>query len=71
MGIIKKLQAKPYEEKIRILKIATVLTAVLILVIWGLTLKFRATETGDASKFNQLFENIGELKSKFKDQNVK
>ncbi len=66
MNYLKKLQAKPFAQRLRILKIASVVTAVLILAIWGLTLKFRATEKGDTSKLQEIWNNVRELKSKFK-----
>ena len=67
-NVIKNLQARPYEEKIRILKIAAIATGILILVIWGLTLKFRTREHADNSKFDGLIKNLKEFKSKFDGQ---
>ena len=67
-NFIKKLQARPYEEKIKILKIAAITTALLMLVVWGLTLKYRATEHSDNSIFDNLINNLKGLKSKFDGQ---
>lgn len=66
MGFIKKLQNKSEKEKIRILRISVVGTIIILLIIWGLTLKFRSIEKGDTSKFQQIWNNIREFKSTFK-----
>lgn len=66
MGFIKKLQTKPEREKIKILRIAVVITVIMLLIIWILTLKFRAMEKGDTSKFQRVWKNIQEFKSIFK-----
>lgn len=62
MSWIKKLQAKPYGEKIRIIWIAMLVTGIIILGIWLLTLKFRKMEQIDGSKFAPLKESFNQLK---------
>jgi len=62
---IKKLQAKSYDEKLKILWTAVIITAVALVVIWGLTLKFRNVPKGDTSKFHEIFNNLKQLRSKF------
>lgn len=66
MNLIRRLQGKPYEQKIWLLKMATVVTIIFIIIIWAITLKFRATEKADTSKFQQIWKNIKELGSKFR-----
>jgi len=64
MNLIRRLQDKPYEQKIRLLKLAAVVAIILIVIVWAVTLKFR---TGDESqgneKFAPLWENIKNLRN--------
>ena len=71
MELLKRLQARPEKEKISILRISVAVTVILILVIWVLTLKYRTIEQGDTTKFQKIWNNVRELKSKFKNQNGK
>lgn len=61
-GLLKKLQNKPYEAKIRILWIAIIITAVFLVIIWFLTLKFRKTANMNQSPFSAIKENLQKLK---------
>lgn len=66
MNFLKKLQAKPYEERVRILRIAGVLTVVIVIGLWIATLRLRSSGQTGTSIFDKFFENLTELKSKFK-----
>ena len=61
-GFIRKLQNKPYDQKIRILWSVIIISLLLIVVIWVLTLKFRTTPQGDTSKFRELINNVKKLR---------
>ena len=63
--VIKKLQTKSYEEKKTILKIGVIVTVLIVLGLWMLTLKFRTREPANISKFDTFIQKIEELRSKF------
>lgn len=61
---IKSLQNRPYESRLKFLWTAVAITAVAILLIWALTLRYRGRVNHPAgeSKFQPLLENIKKLK---------
>lgn len=62
---IKNLQNKPEKEKIKILRLAVVITVLVLIGVWILTLKFRSLEKGDTSGFQKIWMNLKDLKSSF------
>lgn len=63
---IRQWQQQPYQKRLKIFKVILALVAILLLTVWGLTLKYRKTSGAESpSKFNEIintFKNIGELK---------
>lgn len=64
-NVIKKLQAQPYGKKIRILWGAVIMTVIIILGIWFLTINFRESQPESSNKFDRLLQNFKDLKNKF------
>ena len=71
MKSLKDLQTLPYEKKIRLLKIAALITALFILLLWGITLKTRDIETGDNSRLERFWNGLKEIRSKLNGQEEK
>lgn len=62
---IREWQEKPYEKRLKIFKVILALVVLVLLIIWGLTIKYRKGATDGPSKFNEIintFKNIDELK---------
>lgn len=59
--LIKDLQKKPYRERVKILRIVLVIVAILITVIWTLTIRFRNQPQGEPFKFKEIWQNIRNL----------
>lgn len=60
---IKTLQEKPYEARVKILKRVIVLSVILIVGVWLLTLRLREGRTpAKPSPFSPLLNNIKKLK---------
>lgn len=63
---IRKLQAKPYEARLRLLRIFLIAVAVLLIAFWILTLKFQEGGNGEndssIGKFMEIFGNFKKLK---------
>ncbi len=58
-----EVQNKPYKTRLRILRFTIIATAILIILIWFLTLKFRQpTSSTQSSKFAPLLEGLKKLK---------
>ena len=62
-NIIKKLQDKPYKDRVKILWIAVIVTIIVLLAIWILTISLREHKFQAASnKYDRLKESFKELK---------
>lgn len=60
--IIKDLQKKPYTERVKIFRIALAGVVLLMLIIWGITIRFRNQPAGEPSKFRVIWENAKSIK---------
>ena len=63
---LRELQNKPYKTRLKILWLVVGITAILVIAIWIITLKYRATKPSqESSKFQPLIENFNKLKNIF------
>lgn len=60
--LVKDLQKKPYAERVKIFRTALIVVAVLIVIIWGVTIRFRSHPQGEPSKFKEIWENAKNIK---------
>jgi hypothetical protein len=61
-----ELQNKPYEEKLRILRRTVIVTAILLLGFWALSLRYRQIQSsGFGNVFSPLQEGFKQLKNSF------
>ncbi|MBI4050699.1 MAG: hypothetical protein HY396_01850 [Candidatus Doudnabacteria bacterium] len=61
---ISDLQQKPYSSKVKILWGTVAAIAIILLVIWFITLRYRNLEaSNELSKFAPIFENLKKLKN--------
>lgn len=58
------LQNRPYESRIKILKVTVAAVALILLVIWSVTVKYRSRpeNSEQKSKFAPIIENLKNLK---------
>ena len=61
-NIIKKLQDKPYKDRVKILWIAVIVTIIVLLGIWLLTISLREHKFQGTNKYDRLKESFKELK---------
>lgn len=59
------LQNRPYESRLKILKTAVAIVVVILLIIWGVTLRYRSRPENpeQKSKFAPIIESLKNLKN--------
>ena len=65
---IKNLQTKPYRTRVKLLWLAVIVTLIVILMIWFVSLKFRQSSSSDSqpSKLGDLVHTIKDNFQKLK-----
>lgn len=59
------LQNRPYNARLKILKVSVAVVVIVLLVLWVITIKYRShpiTESEQKSKFAPIIENLKKLK---------
>jgi predicted permease len=63
MGLFKSLQKKTHKEKIRIIWIVMVLTALLLVAAWIIASRYSKNSPKDTSLFQVIYRGFGDVKN--------
>lgn len=66
MGFIEKIRNKPQQEKVRIIWLVVIVTAVLLIAIWVLTSRIGNGPSKDTSLFKTLDQGFKDIKENYK-----
>lgn len=66
MGIIEKIQNKPDSVKIKIMWVVGIAVVILLIVVWGISYKYRKNIPKDKTLFNTIGDGIKNVKNNFK-----
>src|SRR3989344_415518 len=67
MELLKNLQQKPYKTRVKILWTAVLGAVLVLIIIWGVSVKFRARDhASGTSKFQPFWESVKKLQFNFK-----
>lgn len=61
---IRELQAKPYEQRVKILTKSVIAAAIILILLWLLALRFKTANFNNETlqKFGEIFKNLKTLK---------
>ena len=66
MSWIEKIQNKPREQKIKFILVAVIITAILLIIIWIITLRFNKHVAKDTTLFDTIGKGVQDVKNNFK-----
>lgn len=66
MGLFESLQKKTHKEKIRIIWITMITTALLLVVAWVIASRYSKNSPKDTSLFQVIYRGFGDVKNSLK-----
>lgn len=66
MGLFKSLREKTHKEKVRIIWIVMVVTALLLIVAWIIANRYSKNSPRDTSLFQVIYRGFGDVKNSLK-----